>query len=392
MGSLIGHSRFGHPHESEFRMRLRAAALSLLVVPAVVAVAACGSGGNSPSSGASSDTTSPSASSEPSDSATSPASTSEATTPTAGPAIPADTAVASPVPRGEMPQATGGFGDKPTITMPSTPPPPNLQRVVLSKGAGPVSNAGDWLTVNYLGQVWGGKVFDNSYDRGTPFTVQVGGPQPQVVAGWDVGLQGVQQGSRVLLSFPPQDGYGAAGRAPDITGTDTLVFVVDVIKVYGANAGGDPAATPEQIPTGWPTVGGKLGALPTISVPKTLPDPTTAGMTIVAKGHGAPAQAGDVLVQYVAMSWDGTQTEQSWPDPTGKNHSAGAGPASFPLSTSSPFASLVGVPLGSRVLLRTPADSNSGVPAVAWVVDLIAQQNVTPSGGGASGGAPGSTG
>lgn len=382
MGSLIDPSGINRPYESEFRMRLRAAALSLLVIPAVVA--ACGSGGGTSgsSAGEQATTTSPADSSAPSSGATS--SASPATTPTAGPAIPADSAVAAPVPRDRMPGATGGFGDKPTITVPSSPAPANLQRVVLSAGDGPVSAAGDWLTVNYLGQVWGGAVFDNSYDRGAPFTVQIGTPQPQVVAGWNVGLQGVKQGSRVMLSFPPQDGYGAKGNPPKITGNDTLVFVVDVIKVYGAQAAGDPTATPQQIPAGWPTVGGTLGQKPTISVPKTLPDPAAAGMTIVAKGRGAAARAGDVLVQYVATSWDGSQSEQSWPDPTGKSTSAGTGPRSFPLSASSPFATLIGVPLGSRVLLRTPADSTNGVPAVAWVIDLVAQQDVAPESTGTS--------
>jgi peptidylprolyl isomerase len=33
-------------------------------------------------------------------------------------------------------------------------------------------------------------------------------------------------GSRVLLAFPPADGYGAAGQPS--AGIDTLVFVVDI--------------------------------------------------------------------------------------------------------------------------------------------------------------------
>jgi peptidylprolyl isomerase len=37
-------------------------------------------------------------------------------------------------------------------------------------------------------------------------------------------------GSRVLLVVPPADGYGAAGSASvGIDGTDTLVFVVDIL-------------------------------------------------------------------------------------------------------------------------------------------------------------------
>jgi peptidylprolyl isomerase len=290
-----------------------------------------------------------------------------------------------------MPTVKGSFGEKPTISTPSTPPPDTLQRVVLSKGAGPVTAAGDWLQVNYLGQVWGGKVFDNSFDRGQVFTVQVGGAQKMVVDGWDVGLQGVTQGSRVLLSFPPQDGYGSAGKAPDIGGDDTLIFVVDVVKVFPADAGGDPDAVVQQTPSGLPKVSGALGSEPKITVPNNLTEPTKTSVTVLAKGSGAPVKAGDVVMQYVATSWDGTKTEKSWPDPSGTDATAGDGPRSFPISADSAFAPLIGIPIGSRVLMTMAADSSNGLPALAWVMDLIVQQDVaTPapsSGATTSGGA-----
>jgi FKBP-type peptidyl-prolyl cis-trans isomerase len=33
----------------------------------------------------------------------------------------------------------------------------------------------------------------------------------------------------VLLVIPPDKGYGAGGRPPKIQGTDTMVFVVDIV-------------------------------------------------------------------------------------------------------------------------------------------------------------------
>ena len=52
----------------------------------------------------------------------------------------------------------------------------------------------------------------------------------QVIKGWDTGLVGQTVGSRVLLVVPPADGYGSAGSAQaGINGTDTLVFVVDIL-------------------------------------------------------------------------------------------------------------------------------------------------------------------
>ena len=51
-----------------------------------------------------------------------------------------------------------------------------------------------------------------------------------VIAGWDEGLVGQTVGSQVLLVIPPEQGYGSEGN-PDagISGTDTLVFVVDIL-------------------------------------------------------------------------------------------------------------------------------------------------------------------
>jgi peptidylprolyl isomerase len=51
-----------------------------------------------------------------------------------------------------------------------------------------------------------------------------------VIPGWDKGLVGQTAGSRVMLSIPPAEGYGKSGASQaGIKGTDTLVFVVDIL-------------------------------------------------------------------------------------------------------------------------------------------------------------------
>lgn len=126
-----------------------------------------------------------------------------------------------------LPTASGSFGEKPQITFPDNAPPEALTVSVLSPGQGAVVEAGQTIDVDYLGQVWGGRVFDNSYDRGS--SIQFGIGIGQVIAGWDEGLVGQQIGSRVLLSIPPHDGYGPGGNPrAGIGGDDTLVFVVDI--------------------------------------------------------------------------------------------------------------------------------------------------------------------
>jgi|SRR5690606_21693171 len=130
----------------------------------------------------------------------------------------------------KLPTATGSFGEKPELTFPDADAPEGLQVQVLEQGSGETVDPGDTVVVNYLGQTWGGRVFDNSYDRGDTLNFPVG--MGAVIGGFDDGLTGQQIGSRLLLSVPPEHGYGPRGvPQAGISGTDTLVFVVDIVGV-----------------------------------------------------------------------------------------------------------------------------------------------------------------
>jgi FKBP-type peptidyl-prolyl cis-trans isomerase len=122
---------------------------------------------------------------------------------------------------------------KPTITVPAgATAPTQLVSQVLIKGTGPAVTAGQTITAHYTGVIWAsGKQFDSSWDRGEPLDTIVG--QGQVIAGWDEGLVGQTVGSQVLLVIPPDKGYGSTGQeSAGISGTDTLVFVVDILDAY----------------------------------------------------------------------------------------------------------------------------------------------------------------
>jgi len=109
-------------------------------------------------------------------------------------------------------------------------PTDDLRRVQLIKGTGPRVEKGQTIAVHYLGQVFGGdKPFDENFSgEGTPTTFGIG--TGQVIKGWDKALNGVPVGSRVVLSIPPELGYGEAGNEQaGIKGTDTLVFVIDIL-------------------------------------------------------------------------------------------------------------------------------------------------------------------
>jgi peptidylprolyl isomerase len=288
------------------------------------------------------------------------------------------TAVAPAVPADQLPTATGGFGEKPTLTFPSGDPPATLQRAVLSEGNGRLTQEGDWLFVRYLGQVWDRTVFDTSYDKGTTVGFQIG--VGKVLPGWDVAMVGVPVGSRVLLSLPPADGYGAAGKASaGIAGSDTLVFVVDIVQAVASTAGGQTDAAPQPAPANAPQVAGALGAAPTVTIPAGLPEPTSPAVTVLATGTGAPVKDGQVLAQYVAVTWAGQLAGSTWPGSPSVTGKANTGPQQLSIGPGKPFAGLAGIPLGSRVLVQLPAATNTKtgkpIPASASVVDLLAQSS-----------------
>jgi len=136
---------------------------------------------------------------------------------------------------GALPTITSTALDaKPTLTIPKTAPPTTTSVTTLVQGSGPAVTKGQELVVQYLGEIWAsGKEFDSSWSRGFPSAFPVGAGQ--LIKAWDNGLVGVKVGSRVMIVAPPGDAYGSAGQpSAGISGTDTLVFVVDVLGAYGA--------------------------------------------------------------------------------------------------------------------------------------------------------------
>ena len=117
---------------------------------------------------------------------------------------------------------------KPEIDFPGDVAPADLVIEDLVLGDGAEAKAGDSISAHYVGVAHStGKEFDSSWNRGAPLDFSLG--RGQVIPGWDKGLVGQTVGSRVLLSVPPADGYGAKGNLPKVGPKDTLVFVVDIL-------------------------------------------------------------------------------------------------------------------------------------------------------------------
>jgi peptidylprolyl isomerase len=119
---------------------------------------------------------------------------------------------------------------KPVIDKPSGSPPRRLLKEDIVKGKGKAAKAGDRITVQYVGVSFStGREFDASWDRGQPFGFFLGAGE--VIPGWDKGIVGMKQGGRRKLTIPPEQAYGAQGAPPDIAPNETLVFVVDLVKI-----------------------------------------------------------------------------------------------------------------------------------------------------------------
>jgi peptidylprolyl isomerase len=97
-------------------------------------------------------------------------------------------------------------------------------------GDGEEATAGQQVVVHYVGVTHsGGEEFDASWNRGDPFTFPLGAGM--VIGGWDKGVQGMKVGGRRKLVIPPHLGYGPRAVGGVIKANETLIFVVDLLKV-----------------------------------------------------------------------------------------------------------------------------------------------------------------
>ena len=95
-------------------------------------------------------------------------------------------------------------------------------------GTGAAVKSGDTVVINYTGTLTNGTKFDSSYDRGVPFTTQIG--VGQVIKGWDEGVVGMKVGGKRKLTIPPSLGYGdqSTGNIPP---NSTLIFEVELVGI-----------------------------------------------------------------------------------------------------------------------------------------------------------------
>lgn len=125
-----------------------------------------------------------------------------------------------------LPQITRAANGAPSVDFSAATMPEGLVIEVLEAGAGAAVTAGQSITVHYTGWLWDGAQFDSSWERGEPISFVIA--RGSLIDGWVDGIVGQPVGSKLLLSVPPEKGYGQRSMGP-IPGGSTLVFAVDVL-------------------------------------------------------------------------------------------------------------------------------------------------------------------
>jgi len=127
----------------------------------------------------------------------------------------------------QMPEVSGKPADQAT-----------LRYIDIKEGDGAPAEWGKEFTVNYTGWLRDGTQFDSSIGR-APFKFVQG--RRQVIAGFDVGFEGMKVGGRRRIFIPYQLAYGVQQRGK-IPPRSELIFDVELLEVKDASANPGPAA------------------------------------------------------------------------------------------------------------------------------------------------------
>ncbi len=286
-----------------------------------------------------------------------------------------------------LPAVTGTVGKSAAIApAKGSTPLTKLATKTLVQGSGQALANGELAVVNYSVYNWsqnkalGGTYASSSQPVAEPQSVQLG--SSSALSAWTTALTGAKIGSRVEVVAPPADAFGSQGNSQAGVGpTDVLVFVLDVVAGYPANAditGTMGAQTDASLPK---VVGEPGSGNPTVTIPKGVTPPTGLVSNVLIKGSGATIAKGQtLLMQYTGVDWNtGKNFDSSFSRKTAFSTAIGEG-AVIPGWDQG----LVGKHIGDRVLLVIPpslgygpsgGQSSAGIgknDTLVFVVDVVA--------------------
>ncbi|PPF37755.1 peptidylprolyl isomerase [Rathayibacter sp. AY1D2] len=252
--------------------------------------------------------------------------------------------------------ATGDFGAKPDVSVPTPLKADGTQVSTLIEGSGAPLEKGQLVTIDYtLVNGADGTVLETSpYDGSSTARFGVGGAG---LVGLNEGLLCTQVGSRVAIAIAPEDGFGQSSSQLGISEDDTLVLVADVREASLARANGAVQPAPDGFPTVTLGDDGRPGlAKPSGDAPSDL------RIAQLKKGDGDVVAEGDqVVVAYTGWQWsDGKVFDSSWEKGAPAVFTAADGSTTQGGVIAGFADALIGQPVGSQVIAVIPPDQGYG--------------------------------
>jgi len=104
-----------------------------------------------------------------------------------------------------------------------------IRYTIQKQGTGNPPERGKNVSVNYVGRLLDGTVFDDSSLRGRPIEFPAG--TGRVIRGWDESVMDMKVGEKRIVVIPPELGYGEQGAGGVIPPNAFLVFEMELISI-----------------------------------------------------------------------------------------------------------------------------------------------------------------
>ena len=274
---------------------------------------------------------------------------------------------------------TGDVGAAPTVKIDTPFKVKKASSEELAKGSGTALASGQAALVHLsLKNGTSGKAIGSTYDQGVPTAITLN--PAQMPASLAKALEGKKKGSRVALAAPAKDLYGTEGNASlKVKATDSLVIVVDIVAVQAANALKGPKGATTAAPADAPKIVKKAGKITSLDFSK-APKKASKKLKVITlvKGTGPKVGKSLVTIDYLGQVYGQKKAFNN-------TYAAGA-PAPFALGYGAVIPawdkSLVGLPIGSRVMIIAPPSEaygaqgspEGGIPknaTLVFVVDIL---------------------
>ena len=115
----------------------------------------------------------------------------------------------------------------------TTPPTDKVEGQDIVVGTGRTAEPNTLVTIEYIGQLTDGTVFDSSETQGQPLQFVLGAPG--IIPGFQIGVNGMKEGGERAIYIPPALAYGdqQVGQIPP---NSPLVFRLKLVAVENAPA------------------------------------------------------------------------------------------------------------------------------------------------------------